>query len=284
MYTEECADRALLPALFRSRHPNDVRLYFPREGKELWANSDVLKSASPYFKAALTSGFTESIAATSSECTKGSASDTILDFEDSDEESSGDEDDSILSTTRQEAQLSDSCGEAYQTITVSQATSKTYEAVLNWIVTGDITFARLSSRESDATVPSSTSDGTIKVPMTLIDGRPLPSRSPTPAHTSLSASPKSLYRLAHLLDIPQLQLISLVNIYSQLTTENVLYEVFSDVAGAYEVFRSLVVDYAVERWAAVKLTSSFSELREMAEDGETVNAYSALFELMAKLK
>lgn len=78
----------------------------------------------------------------------------------------------------------------------------------------------------------------------------------------LAASPRGVYKLAHLLEMPELEALALDDFKSQLTSDNVLYQLTTDLA-FYDPVRDALVNFAVENWSAVRDTSIFAELRKM---------------------
>ncbi|KAL1701213.1 hypothetical protein EV121DRAFT_294482 [Schizophyllum commune] len=85
----------------------------------------------------------------------------------------------------------------------------TWRALVFYLYTGKITFRDLKS--SDPLLPSH-SDG---------------------------CSPKSMYRVAHMLEMPDLQALCLKNLESQLTAENIVQEVFSVFTSRYTDVRKM---------------------------------------------
>lgn len=91
---------------------------------------------------------------------------------------------------------------------------KTYRALLHYLATNDITFAALSSSfpKSSSAAPTS------GIQLEASHDSPLP------------VFPKSIYALAHQLEIASLAERALANFASQLTETNALRELFSDAA------------------------------------------------------
>jgi len=236
-----------------SQVPNDVCFYFPRTCQSLWGNESILNKASPYLTSLLTSGFTEG-SPTSDVESSSSKIPTIapFDFEDSDEET-----DKSLSRDQAESSAT-SVTTKFKRVDVVQATYTTYSNVLCWIGSGHISFAPLKS-----TKPS----GFPKIRSPSYKSRfPLP----TPA------SPKSIFRLAHLLEIPELVDLSLANFKFQLTVQNVAFELYTDIASGYPQVREIAMECAVENWRHVVKSEAYLEVEKRAERGEGIDAWTSL--------
>ncbi|KAL1735669.1 hypothetical protein EV714DRAFT_267810 [Schizophyllum commune] len=71
--------------------------------------------------------------------------------------------------------------------------------------------------------------------------RELKSSDPFPPSPSDGCSPKSMYRVAHMLEMPDLQTLCLKNLESQLTAENIVQEVFSVFTSRYADVREMEI-------------------------------------------
>ncbi|KAL8289996.1 hypothetical protein RQP46_002935 [Phenoliferia psychrophenolica] len=232
--------------LLGSPHVNNVRFVFPRDGgRELWSNAGILSDASPYFKTLLESGFSDgqsSITHSSSGATERSA----LDFDDSD-------DDETLATPPSDAPTSDhSCTFPHHKIEITQSTYTTYKAVLCWIYTNHISWAPLAS--------SFTGTSTARRSNAVRKATQQRPKLPTPA------SPKSVYRLAHLLEIPALQRLALDELKSQLTVANAAAELFSQTSGRYDDVLKVVLAYVKENKGEVMKSSAWTKILEQVEE------------------
>lgn len=160
----------------------------------------------------------------------------------------------------------------HQQIDVRETAYSTMNAVLLYLATGHIKFAPLGSlleaRTQDA-------PGTRR---TLLDKHV--SEHPT---LPLPVSPKSIYRLAHLLQREELQQLALDAFSTSLTTEGAARELFSPVSIAYADFKKVVLDYVVENWQEVQASKSWQEMREKATTGEIEGAAQILFDLLSTL-
>ncbi|KAL8278977.1 hypothetical protein RQP46_008646 [Phenoliferia psychrophenolica] len=206
--------------LFLAPHFNNVHLIFPREGRELWCNSAMLSQASPYFKTLFMSDFSEGIDVFHSPSygTDTSSSRIPLPFDDSDDDDEHAEPATLL------APLARPCATPHRTIKITETAYSTYHAALFWIMTDIIEFAPLRSTVTDSNSRS----------------------APTNATTPIPISPKSMYRLAHFLEIEELQEIALEGLKAQITVANVLDELFCETSGCYDAVRDVLIDFVKE--------------------------------------
>ncbi|GAA5877199.1 hypothetical protein JCM3774_000115 [Rhodotorula dairenensis] len=158
----------------------------------------------------------------------------------------------------------------YRQITVTETAYLTYRAVMLYLVTGHIEFLPLAS--------------------SLAPLEPLPKKSrqdflrgfdakyPT---LPLPVSPKSVYRLAHLLQLDELQQIALDKFASSLTVNGAATELFSPVSIAYDELRKAAIEFAVKNWKAVQATDTWTELQARAVRGEVPQSSLVHAELLA---
>ena len=144
---------------------------------------------------------------------------------------------------------------SFRLVNIDAAAYTTYRAVLCYLQTGHITFAPL--RSSFRLQPESAALRNAKIA----------ELHSNPSHPR-PASPKSVYRLAHFLELPKLADIALANIKSQLTKENIAFEVFGDVAAVYDEVGKLEVVYAVEHWSDVISSPAMGVVEKLVEEGE----------------
>jgi hypothetical protein len=186
------------PGLNLEQVPHDVRLCFPsasKDGADLWVKSEILRKSSPYFKSLLGSDFAESVLRRSKRARKSSVTEAAAppapvaakgDFTDSDDET----DDFYFSQNPQQPDPSPEAADlTYRQITITHCAFTTYRALLVFLHTGFIHFAPFSS-----SFPSR-SDSRLDF---------LTSAHDTDPSLPIPVSPKSLYRLAHLLDLDDL--------------------------------------------------------------------------------
>lgn len=261
------ANDHLLLGLNDTQSPHDVRFFFPHvgtEGAELWGRSSTLSIASPYFKTLLnTTDFVESRKKTrkrlrTAEIGPHGASEDVdihseaeivrSDFADSDEES----DDFLVK--KQKLPLVEELDEGsdlpYREIKIPQTAFATYRATLAFLATSHINFAPLSS----SFLPSNSSAKQTRLEYLQSVYDELHSRS-------IPVSPKSVYRLAHLLDMPELVALSLAEVKSCITVENAIVELFSDTSCAYDDVRAMILDFVTENWAAVKDSEALKSMK-----------------------
>ncbi|ORY92520.1 hypothetical protein BCR35DRAFT_348907 [Leucosporidium creatinivorum] len=227
--------------------PQDVCISFPPSGRHLFAHSAVLSAASSYFSTLLTSDFAEGDRGTVHSDTsmqlhgRSSAGgppqkkrrvDVELGFGDSDEEAAKDD------SPKPALRLTD----PMHTIQVTGTCYSTYSALLMWIHTRHITFAPLLSTFR-ASATHDTSPAELRSRAIAKD---FPFAIPPPV------SPKSIYRAAHLFELPALRSHALSAFENQLTPQNVAYELYGDVAACYDEVKEVCLSYAVKNWKEVQ--------------------------------
>lgn len=146
------------------------------------------------------------------------------DFEDTDDES-----DAIVRKELKSAFLDNSEGPKFHEVIITQAAYTTYSCLLDWILTGHISLKK-SSKDISLT----------------------------------SCSPKCLYRLAHLLEIPQLIKYSFDTIVERMNVKNVASLLFSDFAITYEEVQKEALKFVSTRWKEVKETKAMKKAQELA--------------------
>ena len=254
--------------MHQTQVPNDVKFSFSPSDLVLWGNVESLSSASPYFKTLFNSGFAESTPNKGNGRTARSAKKVERDFEDSDDET----DEFILARdVDQAASVSPSQFDVpFRLVEIDESAYTTYLAILCWIDTGHITFAPLRSSFRLQSDPTSLRNAKL-VESSIHPSHPLP------------ASPKSVYRLAHFLELDELVKIAFSNIQSQLTKEIIAYEVFGDVALAYDAIGKMELDLAVKEWAFVKDSEAMKDVEKSAEGGEMPSFGSMSYKLCRRL-
>ncbi|GAA5905947.1 hypothetical protein JCM5296_001298 [Sporobolomyces johnsonii] len=260
------------------RSPNNVCFQFPRTSRHLWANEDNLRELSSYYDLLLSSGFAEG--STSSEAVPNSSSLPEYTYDDSDAESDelgfgwkvrskkGEK----RAQHNEQDQNKESDGALFKTVTIVDTAYTTYLAVLVWITTGYIRFAPLRSKfRSDNEADKRARAAELEKIVNQSD-----LRLPPPT------SPKSLYRLAHLLEIPDLVQLALDNFKSQLSPANVAYELYSDVSSSYEAIRDAALDLAVAKWKEVSKAEGTREMERRAYAGELSKEAMGTIMLLAR--
>uniref|UniRef100_A0A0K3CFU0 BY PROTMAP: gi/342320101/gb/EGU12044.1/ Proteophosphoglycan ppg4 [Rhodotorula glutinis ATCC 204091] n=1 Tax=Rhodotorula toruloides TaxID=5286 RepID=A0A0K3CFU0_RHOTO len=225
-----------MPALDLAATPQNIRLFFPRHEADLWTDSSFLSRSSPYLKTLLSSDFAESVTVPSKH------------FDDSDEEA----DELYFEAHPPSQHERDELQQPYKEIKITKTAFTTYRAVLAYLRTGFIAFAPLSSTfPADADAAKPTRASRIEAAVSSDPSLPYP------------VSPKSTFRLAHLLELDELQHFCLANFSKQLTVDCAPYELFSDTSICYDAWRKVVLDFIVDNWDAV--TSSASWKTETAK-------------------
>ncbi|BGP55282.1 hypothetical protein JCM8202v2_002880 [Rhodotorula sphaerocarpa] len=100
-------------------------------------------------------------------------------------------------------------------------------------------------------------------------------------HRPKPVSPKSLYRLAHFLEIPTLQQTCLDALRKELSPETVAYEVFDDpMAEVYDEVVRAELDFALANWDKVRASKAMRAVRaRVLDEGATVYELRTLFRL-----
>lgn len=223
--------------------PHDVVFYFPRSKRELWANSTVLEHASPYWATLLKSEFVE----TNTNARESEA----IDDHGSDSDDSDREADCIpIDGVHVRKALLIPAG--VKEVVVKHASYTTYRAVLVCVHSGHISFGRLRPASSTSILPSKlTFEGEVVQPRG-------PAVTPPP-DLPLAASPKSVYKLADLLEMPDLAKLALGHFVSQLTVSNVLHQLKTDIAAHADV-RERLVAFAAADWGEVRQQPELKDL------------------------
>ena len=254
--------------------PSNVKFSFPHN-RSLFGNVDSLSKASPYYKTLFESGFAEgSLSTLEQGAAKSNRRVVEREFDDSDDEA---EEDIMPEATPIPSTASDTPAAAtvpssdtltkpdpsFRLVNIDAAAYTTYHAVLCYLQTGHITFAPL--RSSFRLQPDSTTLRNAKIAELHFDhSHPLP------------ASPKSVYRLAHFLELCKLADLALVNIKSQLTPENIAFEVFGDGVVPYDDLSDLLLDYAAQNWNKAKESLAMAEVNSCIARGEGVSVYAIM--------
>lgn len=237
----------------------------------------MLKQASPYFKTLLTSdtGFADS--QLTNKIVYEEPQPTEMTYDDSDDDIDAGESKKHSSQTKSKkskksSQVEEACDATFHVVRVLEATHSTYASLLLWIASDYIRFAELKSSFATNKSPRAARKARLAIVSTTSTDLPLPS------------SPKSIYRLAHFLEMKELSDLALENVNSQLQPQNVAVELFCDMATQYEAFRSILVDFAVEHWNEVQKSACWKNEEEMVANGETMHAGTMLLELAKRRK
>ncbi|ORY69453.1 hypothetical protein BCR35DRAFT_334284 [Leucosporidium creatinivorum] len=281
-----------------TKRPNDVRLFFPDLNAELWESSSFLSASSPYFKTLLASDdFTESVRRSrkrpkieerevivldhglraGSRARSATASESHAGEEEEEEEGDGDdsdEDSDDFIKRRSPPSIEDTSNDGdftYREVKITETAYTTYCAVPLYLHSSHITFAPLASNllphNPDA---KQTREQLVDQHLSSTPSQPFP------------VSPKSVYRLAHLLEIPSLCALALAELKSQLTFANAAKELFSSIS-VYDDAREPLLEFVVEHWKEVKASAGMKEVEAMVKAGELPSAGVVYAELLPRL-
>lgn len=258
--------------------PTTVRLYFPNTDLELWTTEQTLTNASPYFATLFASGFAESIGTHSKRRrTEGGAPTATaavegeLEFEDSDDEA----DEIYVEEKRPAADPGDM---VYREVSITSATYSTYAALLLWLSSGNVDFAPLRSRYRFGNWVEEEEKSSSRKDDLFGFYKAHPNRA-------IPSSPKSLFRLAHFLDMPTLKALALASYKSMLSNNFVAAELVCDVLGAYEELRAAAVDFVAKGdWGQVRKSAAMQQvLKDIDGDDSMKLRYAGVVsELMKK--
>ncbi|GAA5849578.1 hypothetical protein JCM8547_000503 [Rhodosporidiobolus lusitaniae] len=144
-----------------------------------------------------------------------------------------------------------------------QTAFSTYCAALLHLQTGYISFLPLSSS-------SSSEERTERLDKAVAENPSLP----------LPVSPKSVYRLAHLLSLDDLQYLALIAFEDSLSVENAAKELFSDISIAYDELRKVILRFIETNWNEVKKTATWTEQLAKIQAEEMPEAAPVLVEVL----
>ncbi|GAA6034138.1 hypothetical protein JCM8097_000714 [Rhodosporidiobolus ruineniae] len=246
-----------LAPLLASATPHDVCLSFPRRGRELWTSEAILRQ-SPYFRTLFSSGFSE---AKSTRALPSASSEPSFDDSDDDADASLPPPPPSSSSSATSAALHPP---PYKVVPITETSYTTYAAVLVWLYCGHITFAPLIS--SFCSKEPTRKDDSKGKSHEAVPAPPAPALTSFP--TPPSTSPKSVYRLAHLLELDKLAALALSNYRTQLTVSNAAYELFTETSMCYDALGDAVLAFIVRRREAVFESKVMKETAARAEAGE----------------
>ena len=228
--------------------PQDVCFVFPATATKLWASSKVLVDQSAYFRSLFGGNFSESTTRTSPENTEApelKVDETSRLYEESDDET-----DEHFAAQVAKGARDTIPSLPHKKVVINDAAFTTYQAILVWMSSRYIRFAPLRSSNTDKA--GEVSKSRLQDVIKMVEAE---------SETSLPASPKSVYRLAHLLELNDLQEIALKNFKSQLRGHNAATELFSDVASAYPALRDVALDFVLENWTDVRASSAWKKMK-----------------------
>lgn len=235
-------------AFTRQQSPQDVCFVFPATATKLWASSKVLIEQSTYYRSLLGGDFSEStlrLSPANTETPEFKADAASRLYEESDDET-----DEHFAAQVAKGAHGTLPHLPHKQVVITDAAFTTYQAILVWMSSRYIRFAPL--RSSNTGNAGEVSKSRLQDVIKMVETDP---------KTALPASPKSVYRLAHLLELNDLQEIALNNFRSQLTAHNAATELFSDVASAYPALRDIVLNFALENWNDVRVSSAWKKMK-----------------------
>uniref|UniRef100_A0A0K3CN66 FGENESH: predicted gene_15.216 protein n=1 Tax=Rhodotorula toruloides TaxID=5286 RepID=A0A0K3CN66_RHOTO len=238
----------------------DVRLFFPRvakEGASLWVEESFLILCSDYFISLLSGGFAEGSRSSKKRRRLTRKSQPPSNAADPKERPYKDPDDELdaqywsNSVPFPEPDEDDDNRE----VTITETAWTTYQAVLAYLRTGFIEFAPLSS----ACKPRNPA-----AHHTRLDRINETADGPGPGQVS----PKSTFRLAHLLELSELEEICLLELSKTLQAQNAAYELFDDASICFDRWRQVIVKFVARNWEEVKETAGWKEMYGRIASGE----------------
>ncbi len=284
---------SLSPAGYESQTTNDLKLVFPDEGPaqlSLWASSNLLASASTFYRDMLHSGMHESgevydgssspappakrSASALDESPTGPSSSSAsayargdpLDDNDSDTEA----DDIYHRRKATDGELP--CAVAahstapFRKVAVTHAKYSTYVALLSWLQTGRIIFAPLSS-----SIPSPAAKAAL-----------LQHSLATSPFAPLPVSPKSMFKLANYLDIPSLAKLALDAFAHLVEVAHAADEVFGPLLVVPEV-RARMTGYLKVNKGEFKAQGGFEAVKAKRARGELRGLEDEVIDVLADL-
>lgn len=228
---------------------------------------------SPYFKTLLASGFAESFSVPSKRArrTWDKPLSTADELGDEDVQDSDDDTDELYIEKHppQPQTADDEAKGAYKEIKITKTAFSTYRAGLAYLRTGHIAFAPLSS--SDPIDKDTSKSFRRECIEDAVDDDPT---LPYPV------SPKSTYRLAHLLELPRLQSQCLAELEERLTVYSAPHELFDGASVCYDAWRRIIITFVAEHWRDVKGSSNWLEVEGKVARNELPSSGLIMLELM----
>ncbi|CDR49664.1 RHTO0S29e01024g1_1 [Rhodotorula toruloides] len=259
--------------------PYDVRFFFPNAcdgGAELWSETGFLSGASYYFDCLLSSGFCETVTHSKKrprtrKSAPAATSQTPADADAKDFDDSDDETDELYFERRSSVlhEHEGDCPLEYKQVTITKTAFSTYRAVLGFMRTGYIVFAPLTS----ACKPSNPSASRTRREHLLNLRR----KTPTSA-----VSPKSVFRLAHLIELDDLPDLCLADLRRQLTVEIAPVELVDDASICFDAWREVIIDFIFENCEAVEESQGWKDLQGKIRRDEVPGAAPIMLELMSR--
>lgn len=148
----------------------------------------------------------------------------------------------------------------------------TFKALLVYLDSGFIEFSPLTSAFPLTSPPFPTRKAYLE--KQLVDHPKLP----------LPVSPKSMYRLASLLDVSPLKTLSLSSLKSSLTLSNAAQELFSPLSISHEEVQAAIIEYVASNWAAIREGESYKEIVKRIKRDEIKGAGKVLVDLIVAVQ
>lgn len=247
----------------------------------LYANSEVLKAASPYLRGLLAGGFAESVGALDGEIHETNP--IAYDYEsDSDLEDDGGEDEGEASNTQAQSwpkkivestgsttgatttptiQAMGTAGGDIRTVMIKDSAYTTWQNLLFYLYTGQVHYAPLKSQGVELR-RSETRKYRVIHP-----------RRPPPY------SPKSMYRLANILGLDGLKLSAAYAIKEKLSAKNVLDELCSTFSSRYSDIKDEQVRYFESHCRNSEMVPQLRSKLELLSSGTLSHSVPALVDL-----
>ena len=162
----------------------------------------------------------------------------------------------------------------YYRIQISDAACTTYKAVLTYLQFNHIRFAPLTSSFEPLPEDMRHLARLDYLSKHKLDDPLLP----------YPASPKSIYRLAHSLDLSSLSKLALSNYSSQLSPCNVAFEMMDPIIDEHEQVCQVLVDYLVKNWNEIVKDGNFKELLEKVKKDEVTLSGALVAKLLPLLR
>lgn len=224
----------------------DVCFAFGGLDLRLWGTEAALSTASDYLKTLLGPDFAEGVETEGPVIIAADDDSQERLFEDSDDET----DEVCGDIYRSRNGNGTTPALPYKKVVVRQTAYTTYAATLVWVACRRIEFAPLKSRAGPKR------KDWLKTQLEANSALPAP------------ASPKSVYRLAQILELADLKQLALRNFAAQLTPDNAANELFSDVISAFPELRESALQYVSQNWPRVKKAASWKKAEDQAARNE----------------
>ncbi|EPS98894.1 hypothetical protein FOMPIDRAFT_1125538, partial [Fomitopsis schrenkii] len=147
------------------------------------------------------------------------------------------------------------------TTIVTGVAASTWEAFLFYLYTGVIVFAPLTSAGEEA--------------RKAFKAR-YRSRNP---HRPVPCSCKSIYRLAHQLDMADLEDLALKEIDSQLSVRNIVTEIFTKFTSRYDRVKAVEMHFLKQHWDEIKGSRQVAEMLMKVTSGRYPHTAPILTEI-----